>query len=103
MQAIPWSERKYFAALDWASDHHDVVVVDLKGTVVSNLRIEHTAGGWAQLREKLRGYEPLAIAVETNQGMAVEQLLAAGYTVYPVNPKSAKCERARRTDPRASM
>jgi transposase len=96
MQAIPWSERKYFAALDWASDHHDVVVVDLKGTVVCNLRIEHTAGGWAQLREKLRGYEPLAIAVETNQGMAVEQLLAAGYTVYPVNPKSAKRYRERK-------
>jgi len=96
MPTLPWDERKHFAALDWASDHHDVVVVDLKGSVVESLRIAHTAEGWAFLREKLRGYEPLAIAVETNQGLAVEQLLAAGYTVYPINPKSAKRYRERK-------
>lgn len=96
MKTIPWDERKHFAALDWASDHHDVVVVDQRGAVVCELRIEHTAEGWAQLREKLGGFEPLAVAVETNQGMAVEQLLAAGYTVYPVNPKSAKRYRERK-------
>ena len=64
MKTIPWVERKHFAALDWASDHHDVVVVDQRGAVVCELRIEHTAEGWAQLREKLRSYEPLAVAVE---------------------------------------
>lgn len=89
MKTIPWDERKHFGALDWARDHHDIVVVDGKGAVVCELRFEHTAEGWAQLREKLRSYEPLAMSVETNQGLAVEQLLAAGYTVYPVNPKSA--------------
>lgn len=96
MPAIAWNERKHFAALDWASDHHDVVVVDQRGAVLCELRIEHTAEGWAYLRDKLRGYEPLAVAVETNQGLAVEQLLAAGYTVYPVNPKSAKRYRERK-------
>lgn len=96
MKTIPWDERKHFAALDWASDHHDVVVVDQRGAVVCELRIEHTAEGWAQLRERLRSYEPLAVAVETNQGMAVEQLLTAGYTVYPVNPKSAVRYRERK-------
>lgn len=96
MKTIPWEERKHFAALDWASDHHDVVVVDQRGAVVCELRFEHTAEGWTQLREKLRPYEPLAVAVETNQGMAVEQLLAAGYTVYPVNPKSAVRYRERK-------
>ena len=96
MKTIPWEERKHFAALDWASDHHDVVVVDQRGAVVCELRFEHTAEGWTQLREKLRTYEPLAVAVATNQGMAVEQLLAAGYTVYPVNPKSAVRYRERK-------
>lgn len=96
MQTIAWNERAYFAALDWASDHHDVVVVDQRGAVVCEWRIAHTAAGWAQLREQLRGYEPLAIAVETNQGLAVEQLLDAGYAVYPVNPKSAKRYRERK-------
>lgn len=96
MQTIAWNERKYFAALDWASDHHDVVVVDQRGAVVCEMSIEHTAEGWAHLREQLRAYEPLAMAVETNQGLAVEQLLDAGYAVYPVNPKSAKRYRERK-------
>lgn len=98
MKTIPWDERKYFGALDWARDHHDVVVVNNQGAVVCELRIEHTAEDWAQLREKLRAYEPLAIAVETNQGLTVEQLLAAGYAVYPVNPKSA-CRYRERKEP----
>lgn len=96
MQTIPWDERKHFGALDWARDHHDVVVVDGKGAVACDLRFEHTAAGWQALREKLRAYEPLAVAVETNQGLAVEQLLAAGYAVYPVNPKSAVRYRERK-------
>lgn len=96
MQTIPWTSRQYFAALDWASDHHDIVVVDRRGTVVVAVRIAHTAEGWAQLREPLRPFAPLAIAVETNQGLAVEQLLEAGYAVYPINPKSAKRYRERK-------
>jgi len=95
MNTIAWDERKYFGALDWARDHHDLVVVAAQGAVVCELRCEHTAAGWQALREKLRDYEPLAVAVETNQGLAVEQLLEAGYTVYPVNPKSAQRYRER--------
>jgi transposase len=96
MKTIAWNERRYFGGLDWASDHHDVIVVDDQGAVVCELRFEHTATGWAELRKKLRAYEPLAVAVETNQGLSVEQLLAAGYTVYPVNPKSASRYRERK-------
>src|SRR5260370_13277271 len=31
-----WKEFTHFAALDWAKDHHDVVVVDRQGTVVAD-------------------------------------------------------------------
>jgi len=96
MKTIDWEERKHFGALDWARDHHDVVVVDGKGRVACELRFEHTAEGWRQMREALQAYEPLAVAVETCQGLAVEQLLQAGYTVYPVNPKSAVRYRERK-------
>ncbi len=94
--SIPWDQRQHFGALDWACDHHDIVVVDTKGTIVCELRFEHTAAGWQQLCERLAPFAPLAIAVETNQGMAVEQLLAGGYAVYPVNPKSAQRYRERK-------
>jgi transposase len=94
---VNWKERKYFGALDWASDHHDVVVVDTQGTVGLDLRLEHTPAGWQKLREATQQFLPLAMAVETNQGLAVEQLLAAGYDVYPVNPKSAQRYRERKS------
>lgn len=94
---LAWEERRYFGALDWARDHHDIAVVDSQGKIVCEQRFEHTPEGWQNLREALAPFSPsLAIAVETNQGLAVEQLLDAGYTVYPVNPKSAVRYRERK-------
>jgi transposase len=97
MNAIPWNERNTFAALDWARDHHDVVVVDRLGAIVCELRFEHTAEGWRTLAKAFEKFAPVAIAIETCHGIAVEQLLAAGYTVYPVNPKSAQRYRERQS------
>jgi transposase len=74
-----------------------VVVVDRHGAVVCELRFEHTAEGWRTLAKTLERFAPLAIAIETSQGLAVEQLLATGYTVYPVNPKSAQRYRERQS------
>lgn len=92
-----WEERKHFAALDWARDHHDIAVVDIKGALVLQLRFEHTPEGWQNLRQSLAPFGPsLAVAVETNQGLAVEQMLDAGYEVFPVNPKSAVRYRERK-------
>ena len=95
-QTKAWSERCAFAGFDWASDHHDVVVVDAHGTIVEDFRIEDTAEGWQQLKERLSKYSDLAVTIETSSGAAVERLLAAGYAVYPINPKSAQRYRERK-------
>ena len=90
-------ESAYFAALDWATDHHDVVVVDERGAIVLQERIEHSAEGWQKLRQRLESFGPaLPMAVETNHGLAVEQLLEMGCTVYPVQPKKAVAYRERK-------
>ncbi|MGH8673078.1 MAG: IS110 family transposase [Burkholderiales bacterium] len=94
--AKTWSERTAFAGFDWASDHHDLVVVDQRGEVLDNFRIADTAEGWRQLRERLSGYPGLAIAIETSSGATVERLLDAGYSVFPINPKAAKWYRERK-------
>lgn len=94
---IPWEQRQHFGALDWARDHHDIAIVDAKGSIVLQLRFEQTPEGWLNLRQALAPFGPaLAVAVETNQGLAVEQLLDAGCAVYPVNPKSASHYRERK-------
>jgi len=41
-------------------------------------------------------YPGLAIAIETSSGAAVERLLDAGYSVFPINPKAAKHYRERK-------
>jgi transposase len=91
-----WKEFTHFAALDWAKDHHDVVVVDRQGTIVADFRIAHSCAGWKSLSEKLGGYQCVAIAIETSEGPVVEQLLGRGFAVYPINPKSARRYRERK-------
>jgi transposase len=90
-----WHEQAHFAGLDWARSHHDVVVLDRHGTVQEKLHFEHTAEGWQQFRALVTRYPRLAVAVETSQGTVVEQLLACGARVYPVNPKAAQRYRER--------
>ena len=85
-----WSERAAFVGFDWASDHHDVVVVDGRGMIVEEFRFEDTAEGWQLFHKKLSPHPNPAVALETSSGATVERLLAAGYAVYPINPKAAK-------------
>lgn len=91
-----WQSYTHFAGFDWASEHHDVTVVERHGVIVTCFRFEHTAAGWAQCREKLAPFGPLPVAIETSQGAAVHHLLALGLPVYPVNPKSAERYRERK-------
>lgn len=90
-----WSERTAFAGFDWASDHHDLVVIDARGKVLDEFRIEDTAEGWDRLRTRLARSPDLAVAIETSSGPAVERLLEAGYAVFPVNPAAAQEYRKR--------
>jgi transposase len=91
-----WKEITHYAGLDWASDHHDIVVVDGQGKVVLQERFAHTSEGWNPLVARLEILGTVAVAVETNQGLAVEQLLAHGQIVYPLNPKQAQRYRERK-------
>lgn len=90
-----WTAYTHFAALDWADDHHDVVVVDAHGQIVLALTFPHTAAGWQQLEHALAPWPGLPVAVETNCGPAVDQLLQRACIVYPVMPKAAARYRER--------
>lgn len=90
------AELSHFAGFDWASDHHDIIIVDAAGSLVADFQIEHTAAGWKLWREKISSYPKLGVAIETSFGMIVEQLLDSGATVYPVNPMSARRYRERK-------
>jgi transposase len=91
-----WLEQRGFGGLDWASQKHSVVVVESNGQVIEDFEIEHSTLGWKKFREQMKPCGCLPFAIETNQGVAVEQLLEAGMEVYPLNPKSAQAYRERK-------
>jgi len=91
-----WKDITHYAGFDWAKDHHAVVIVDAQGQVVADFEFEHSLEGWKKFGEKTAGWPNLAVAIETNQGAAVDQLLQRDYTVYPVNPVASKSYRERK-------
>jgi hypothetical protein len=76
--------------LDWAEAFHVVAIGRPETGVTEVCRIEHTPAGLAGLIDHLRRLEPtperVRVVLETRHGLLVEALLAAGFTVVPVNP-----------------
>jgi transposase len=91
-----WKDLTHYVGFDWARDHHAAVVVNTQGQIVADFEFEHSLEGWQAFGEKLAAWPNLAVAIETNQGAAVDQLLQRGYTVYPVNPVAAESYRKRK-------
>jgi hypothetical protein len=73
-----------------------VVIVNSQGQIVADFQFDHTSEGWKIFSEKTAPFGNVAIAVETSQGAAVDQLLQRECTVYPVNPAAAAGYRQRK-------
>ena len=78
VDADDWRQRATFVGFDWASDHHDVVVVDQYGKIIEDFRFDDTAEGWQQLAKTLGKHSDPAVVIETSGGMTVQRLLEAG-------------------------
>ncbi len=93
---------RLFAGDDWAEDHHDVELMDATGQVLARRRLPEGVAGMARLHE-LTGQQlgeagedaEVVIGIETDRGPWVAALVAAGYTVYAVNPLQASRFRER--------
>jgi transposase len=91
-----WNQQVYFAALDWAGDHHDVLVLNRVGTVQVEFRFTHCAAGWDEFTQKMKPFTGAPITIETCSGPAVDQLLQRGWVIYPVAPVAAADYRKRK-------
>jgi len=96
----------YFVGIDWADQKHAVAVLDETAEKILGFNMEHNNDGFVTLEKSLlkisSSRENFAIIIETNNGLLVEWLLAAGFPVYPVNPKLANARRkasGAKTDP----
>src|SRR5215213_8504141 len=78
--------------IDWAEAHHDVALVDENGKVVIRKRVTADLPGFTTLLELIaeHGGDPgsTPVGIETDKNLFVVALAAAGFTVYPINPKA---------------
>jgi transposase len=93
---------RLFVGDDWAEDHHDVELMDERSRVLARGRLPEGVAGMARLHE-LIGEQlgedaddaEVIIGTGTDRGPWVAALVAAGYTVYGVNPLQASRYRER--------
>jgi transposase len=87
----------WYVGLDWADQHHDVMVLGEAGRRAGSRRVTHSQEGLEDLKQFLLSIAPrpedLACVVETSHGLLITFLLEAGIPVYPVNPKTANALR----------
>jgi transposase len=79
-----------FVGDDWAEDHHDVYLMDDAGARVAARRLPEGVAGIAALHELIAAHaeEPgdVVVGIETDRGLWVNALSAAGYQVFAINP-----------------
>ena len=82
-----------FVGNDWAEAHHDIEIVDDQGQVLARRRLPEGVAGLAALHALVADHlgeddepEQVLVGIETDRGPWVQALIAAGYTVYPINP-----------------
>lgn len=87
-----------FAGWDWASESHDVTVVDDAGEIVDRWALRHDEASIDATVARLgRHGSPgdLPVAIETTSGLVVDRLLAAGHPVVAIHPNAFNAARPR--------
>jgi transposase len=79
-----------FIGDDWAEEHHDVYLMDEAGRRLAPRRLPEGLTGIRQLHELVAAHaeepEQAVIGIETDRGLWLGALTAAGYQVYAINP-----------------
>jgi transposase len=88
-----------FLGVDWGEHHHDLCVLDQEGGVLATRRIADGLAGVGELHALAASHvvDPaqVTVGIETDRGLLVGALVAAGYQVYAVNPQVVSRYRGR--------
>ena len=81
-----------FVGDDWAEAHHDVHVMDDTGQRLVGQRLGEGLDGLGGFHDLMADHcdDPgdVVVGIETDRGLWVAALVAAGYQVYAINPKA---------------
>lgn len=90
---------KVFVGDDWAEAHHDVHLMNEAGDKLAAKRLPEGLDGIAALHAMVADHaaDPaeVIVGIETERGMWVQALVAAGYQVFAINPLSVSRYRDR--------
>jgi transposase len=83
---------EWFVGIDWATQAHQVSVLNGHGHQVAERSVPHTGGAIGEFVDwlvHLTGGQPerVAVAIEIPRGAVVETLVERGLHVYAINPK----------------
>ena len=82
-----------FVGDDWAEDHHDVYLMNDTGSRLASRRLPEGLAGMRVLHELIAEHaeDPaqVVIGIETDRGLWVDAVTAAGYQVFAINPLAA--------------
>jgi len=84
------SEYRLMVGIDWATEAHQVCVLNRQGRLLEQRRAEHRAEAIATMIDRLielAGGDPasIAVAIEVPRGAVVEALVERGLHVYAIN------------------
>jgi transposase len=84
-----------FAGIDWASEEHALCVVDENGNTLESEPHAHEEAGIKGLIARMQMLGVVRVAIERPDGLLVDRLLEAGFTVLPIHPNKLKATRPR--------
>lgn len=81
-----------YVGVDWASQEHQICVLDEEGNAVSSFKVRHDGEALSRFADRLvsegRGeLGSVAVAIEMTSDAVIEVLLERGVAVYAINPK----------------
>jgi hypothetical protein len=95
----------WFLGIDWGEAHHDLCLLDQNGIVLAVRRIADGLTGVGALHALVAAHakDPtqVVVGIETDRGLLIGALLAAGYQIYAVNPHTMSRYRGRHGSSRA--
>jgi transposase len=94
-----------FLGVDWGERHHDLCLLDQDGAVLAARRVADGLAGVGELHGLVAAHaeDPgrVVVGIETDRGLLVGALVAAGYQVDAVNPQVVSRYRGRHGSSRA--
>lgn len=74
----------YFLGVDWATEKHDLCLLDEAGSILQQMEINQTNSGFKQFEKLVKQYGAanIRINIERSDGLLVDWMLAQSWSVY---------------------